>query len=82
MTHEYGRCPLCGGWKSPGKTTFAVDLKFGVVVIREVPALVCDQCGESWFEDGVALELERVVMDARIKHPVVEVAHWQQRASA
>ncbi|MDR4509847.1 MAG: YgiT-type zinc finger protein [Candidatus Brocadiaceae bacterium] len=34
-------CPLCGGKKQAGKTTFTVDLGFGVVVVREVPATVC-----------------------------------------
>lgn len=82
MISEYGRCPLCGGGKTPGKTTFAVDLKFGVVVIREVPALVCDQCGEAWIEDDVAQQLEQLVSEARLKQPVVEVSHWQQQYAA
>ena len=61
MNQKHGRCPLCGGIKTEGKTTFTVDLKFGVVVVREVPALVCDQCGEAWIEDGVAERLEQMV---------------------
>ncbi len=81
MTQDYGRCPLCGGEKMAGKTTFTVDLKFGVVVIREVPALVCDQCGEAWFEDNVAEQLEQVVSEARIKHPVIEVSHWDHASA-
>jgi YgiT-type zinc finger domain-containing protein len=80
MNQKYGRCPLCGGIKTEGKTTFTVDLKFGVVVVREVPALVCDQCGEAWIEDGVAEKLEQMVEDARVKNPVVEVANWGKAA--
>ena len=38
-------CPLCGGAKRRGSTTFTADLGFGVVVIRNVPASVCGQCG-------------------------------------
>ena len=33
-------CPLCHGKKTPGTTTFVVDLGFGVFVVRDVPALV------------------------------------------
>ena len=33
-----------------GKTTFTVDLGFGVVVVRDVPATVCSQCGADWIE--------------------------------
>lgn len=82
MTPDYGSCPLCGGEKTDGKTTFTVDLKFGVVVIREVPALVCNQCGETWIEDNVAKQLEQIVSEARLKHPIVEVAYWEQASAA
>jgi len=67
------RCPLCGGSKKPGRTTFTVDLGFGVVVVREVPASVCSQCGADWIDDSVALKLEEIVNDARQKHRIVEV---------
>lgn len=66
-------CPLCGGEKKAGKTTFTVDLGFGVVVVREVPATVCSQCGADWIEDTIAGKLERIVEDARQRHNLVEV---------
>ena len=47
MSDNIGHCPLCGGEKQLGTTTFAVDLKFGVVVVREVPAFVCTKCGDA-----------------------------------
>lgn len=80
MNNALGRCPLCGGEKQPGTTTFAVDLQFGVVVVRDVPALVCKQCGDAWIEDPVAARLEDIVADARRRHTVVEITQWQQVA--
>ena len=80
MSGEYGRCPLCGGEKKSGKTTFAVDLTFGVVVVRQVPALVCVQCGDAWIEDPVAAKLEAIVNEAKQKQAVVEVTQWQDVA--
>ncbi len=59
MNANPGRCPLCGGAKRPGVTTFAVDLKFGVVVVRDVPALVCETCGDAWIDDPVAERLKQ-----------------------
>jgi YgiT-type zinc finger domain-containing protein len=67
------KCPLCGGTKKEGKTTFTVDLGFGVVVVRDVPATVCSQCGADWIEDTVAARLEEIVNDARHKRHIVEV---------
>lgn len=81
MNHDLGRCPLCGGEKEPGTTTFTVDLSFGVLVVRDVPALVCSQCGEAWIEDEVAAKLEALVADARRRQSVVEVTRWEQVAA-
>ncbi len=81
MSENLGRCPLCGGEKQPGTTTFAVDLEFGVVVVRDVPAFVCAACGDAWIDDAVAAKLEGVVADARRKRSVVEVTRWQQVAA-
>ena len=44
------RCPLCEGNKTEGTTTYTVDLGFGVVVVRGVPAKICTQCGEEWID--------------------------------
>lgn len=66
-------CPLCGGAKKAGQTTFTVDLGFGVVVVRNVPATVCSQCGADWIQDPIAAKLEDIVNDARRKHLTVEV---------
>ena len=66
-------CPLCGGNKKPGKTTFTADLKFGVVVVRDVSATVCSQCGADWIDDSTAAKLEEIVNDARAKHRIIEV---------
>jgi YgiT-type zinc finger domain-containing protein len=66
-------CPICGGHKEPGTTTYAVDIGTGVVVVRNVPATVCQQCGEAWIADEIAEQLEARVADAREKKLQVEV---------
>ena len=69
----YDKCSLCGGEKKQGKTTFTVDLGFGIVVVRDVPATVCSQCGADWIEDSIASKLEEIVDNARLKHHTVEI---------
>ena len=66
-------CPLCGGTKKPGTTTFTAELGFGVVVIRDVSATVCAQCGADWIADDVAGRIEALVEDARKRRLQVEV---------
>jgi YgiT-type zinc finger domain-containing protein len=71
------KCPECGGVKRPGTTTFTVDLGFGVIVIRNVPATVCSQCGADWIADDIAERLEVMVGDARKRQHQVEVTAFQ-----
>lgn len=54
-----------GGNKKAGKTIFTVDLVFGVVVVRDVPAIVCSQCGAYWISDEISVKLDEIVNDAR-----------------
>ena len=70
-------CSYCGGVKRPGTTTFTVDLGFGVIVIRNVPATVCLQCGADWIADDIAERLEVMVGDARKRQHQVEVTAFQ-----
>jgi YgiT-type zinc finger domain-containing protein len=70
------QCPLCGGTKKVGTTTFTADFEFGVVVVREVPATVCALCGAEWIKDDVAARIEVIVEDAKRKRLQVEVATY------
>jgi YgiT-type zinc finger domain-containing protein len=71
-------CPLCKSSVVQGASTFTVDLGTGVVVVRDVPAQVCSQCGEEWLDDSTAAKLENIVESARKKHVTVEVARWSE----
>jgi YgiT-type zinc finger domain-containing protein len=75
MTRRFasGLCPLCGGKRVPGRTTFSADLGTGVVIVRNVPATVCDQCGAEWIDDSTAGELEGMTDGARRRGAQIEV---------
>lgn len=66
-------CPLCGGKKIAGESTFTADLGSGVVVVRRVRATVCAQCGEEWIDDATARRLEQLVNEARAGRREVEI---------
>ncbi|QSV44553.1 type II toxin-antitoxin system MqsA family antitoxin [Geobacter benzoatilyticus] len=73
MSENTGVCPLCGGDMETGKTTFTADLGFGVVVVRNVPATLCSQCGADWIDDATAARIEKIVDDARSRHAIVDI---------
>ena len=74
-------CPVCLGHKNEGTTTFVVELGSGVIVVRHVPALLCDQCGMEWIEDATAEVIEKIVNELRQKGSAIEVKEYSKIAS-
>jgi len=75
-------CPVCGnGRLVDGTTTFTADVDGTLLVVRNVPALVCDVCGEAYIDDEIAEELEASVADARTKGTESLVRHYEPVAS-
>ncbi len=81
MIHNsQNRCPLCGGNKKPGFTTFTADVKDIVVVIRQVPVTICSLCGNEWLSDSVAEQIESIVQDAKEKRCLFEVTVYSSQS--
>lgn len=75
-------CPICGHDDlTPGTTTFAADADGTVVVVRCVPAQVCEHCGEAFIDDAVAAHLEALAANAKDSGTESLVRHYQPLAS-
>jgi YgiT-type zinc finger domain-containing protein len=49
------KCVVCRqGQTRPGKTTVVLQRGDATVVINDVPARVCENCGEEYVDEGVA----------------------------
>lgn len=66
-------CGICKGDMERKLVTHTEDLGESVVVIRNVPALVCSECGNVWYSGDVVQQLEAIV-DAIAANPFTEVA--------
>lgn len=54
------KCVICKqGETSPGTTTITFDRDQMILVIRSVPADICDTCGEAYMEESVTSRLLR-----------------------
>lgn len=52
------KCSLCG----EGTTSLPYELgRERLIVIRDVPALICTQCGESFIESPVVKRVEQIL---------------------
>jgi len=58
-----------------GKTTYTINKKGYHLLIDEVPAWICEQCGEPYFEGNVVDAIQKLVgaVDVRVEN-VREVA--------
>lgn len=59
-------CKLCGGRVVPKKVDVQRNWRGGLVIITDVPAHVCEQCGEQYFDAAVALEMDRIKKAGRV----------------
>ncbi len=46
-------CPLCGGQMSERRIDYEFKEKDKYIVVKNVPAFVCVECGEQYFEPEV-----------------------------
>jgi YgiT-type zinc finger domain-containing protein len=59
-------CVICRyGRTAPGTATVTITRDAMLLVLRNVPAEVCDACGEQYFDEETTRRLEREAEDAR-----------------
>ncbi len=56
--HEYGDCSFCGGEVNENKVELDYRYKGKLFIFQNVPAGVCQQCGEKNLTAKVAKEIE------------------------
>ncbi len=71
------QCVFCKtGETEPGTTTVTLDRAKSVIVIREVPADVCRQCGEAFLSTEVAQNVSDRADEAVRKGVEVEIVRF------
>lgn len=56
-------CDLCGGELKPGQTKLELWRGEELLVIRDVPADVCQQCHEAYLSAAVSEQLDRFLIE-------------------
>lgn len=69
-----GTCTFCKGKLSKGRTDFTAKLKNTVVSITNVPAFICDHCGESYFTPDTSKYIDKIMQEFHsgkfLAHPI------------
>ena len=67
------RCYLCGGGLQAARVTARKWRDDHLVLIENVPALVCENCGEPYFDAQTCRQMDRVLDTARLPSRTIEV---------
>ena len=70
-------CILClQGRTAPGTTTCLAEPEGATIVVKEVPAEVCEVCGEPYVPEPVAARLEQIVNECVRAGAEVEILRY------
>ena len=63
------KCFKCDGKLENKKVNYVVDLDNILIIIKGVPASICKECKEQYFDDKTAENIEKIVEELK-KLPV------------
>ena len=71
------KCVICRqGEKVAGKVTVTLERDDSVIIIKDVPAQVCQDCGEYYLDETVASNVYAQAEDSVRHHAEVEILHY------
>jgi len=70
-------CVICKtGRTRPGVTTVTLLRENSVIVIKEVPALICEDCGEYYLAEPEAQKVYALAEGAAQRDAELEILHY------
>lgn len=69
MKKVVDKCDLCSGTLEPGQTTLEFWRGEELLVIRDVPADVCQQCHEAYLSAAISERLDHFVSEYQRRRP-------------
>lgn len=74
------KCYRCAGEIKESTTTYFVDLKGLMVIVKNVPCWECEQCGETTFDDTVVEQLEIIIEKVKSLYTEIAVVEYNTAA--
>lgn len=71
-------CVLCKASLEKGKVNHIVDLGEGIIIVKNVPANICEQCGEYYLNTEIALKLEALVDEIRKNKIEISIVNYNE----
>lgn len=74
-------CFRCNGNLEKKKVNYVVDLERTIIIIKGVPAKVCEQCGEQYFDDETAENIEKIVNELKQLSIEVTIVNYKEQVA-
>jgi len=72
---------MCEGSLQDKFTTFMVEIDKCIIIVKNVPSQVCEQCGETSYSNTVARQLEDTASSLRNSLTEIAVVSYTEEAA-
>ncbi|MBR1686526.1 MAG: YgiT-type zinc finger protein [Clostridia bacterium] len=72
------KCMKCGKPAFASVTSEAIELGFGLLVIRDIPCYKCEECDEIFYTGDVAQKIEEIVAEAKMLMQETRVIYYKR----
>ena len=74
------KCMRCGQPAYKSVTSEAIELGFGLLVIRNIPCYKCQECDEVFYTGDVVQKIEAIVAEAKQLMQEMRVIYFDEAA--
>ena len=74
------KCMRCGNNTYRSTTTEAIEMRCGLLVIRNIPCYKCDECDEIFYTGDVALKIEMITEAVRQLAQDITIIDYEKAA--
>lgn len=74
-------CFKCKGNLIEKKINYVVNLENTIIIIKGVPAKVCKQCGEQYFDDETTENIEKIVNQLKELETEVTIVNYKEKVA-
>ena len=74
-------CFKCRGNLTEKKVNYVVNLEKTIIIIKGVPAKVCIQCGEQYFDDETTENIEKIVNKLKELETEITIVNYKEKVA-
>lgn len=75
------KCFMCKSELIEKKVNYMVDLENTIIIIKGVPAKVCSQCKEQYFDDETSKNIENIVNKLKDLSTEITITNYKENVA-